>query len=128
MISKRSRQHYIFVVDDEQTIASSISIILRHRGFDTSSFIDPGEALEAAMSKAPDLLISDVVLPKFSGIELAIKIRGTHPRSKVLLFSGHASTSKMLDDANAKGHNFELLSKPIHPVDLMNRVYRKLGL
>jgi DNA-binding NtrC family response regulator len=122
-----SKQFRVFVVDDEFVIASSLELILRHKGFDAISFQAPHEALEAARFLAPDLLISDVVMPQFSGIELAIQIQKQSPDCKVLLFSGQAATAGMLEDARANGHNFEFLSKPVHPIDLLRRIAEATG-
>jgi DNA-binding NtrC family response regulator len=117
----------IFVIDDEHTIASTLSLILRHKGYDTTSFTDPIDALRAVESGAPDLLISDVVMPRLSGIELAIRIQESSPMCKVLLFSGQAVTSKLLEDARVIGHRFEVIAKPIHPTDLLQRIESELG-
>jgi DNA-binding response OmpR family regulator len=57
------------------------------KGFDATGFTDPVIALQVARSKALDLLISDVVMPGLSGIELAAKVKGV-ARSAVILFSG----------------------------------------
>ena len=112
----------VFVVDDEDVIATTLGMILRLRGFEAHSFNMPLEALRAAREMAPDLLISDVVMPLLSGIELAIQLREVCPDCKVLLFSGQASTANMLEAARATGHDFEVLAKPVHPTDLLNRI------
>jgi DNA-binding response OmpR family regulator len=44
------------------------------------------------------------------------------PDCKVLLFSGQATTADLLSAAKAKGHDFEVLLKPVHPKDLLNRL------
>ena len=117
------KQVRVFVVDDEDVIASSLAMILRFQGgFHATSFHEPLAALAAAQAESPDLLISDVVMPKMSGIELAIQLREACPQCKVLLFSGQAATSHLLDSARAKGYDFELLSKPVHPADLLARI------
>lgn len=120
----QSREHpYVFVVDDEEVIASSLATILKlHGGLRARSFTKPLEALEAARLEAPDLLISDVVMPELSGIDLAIQVRENCPCCKVLLFSGQASTAHLLDAASANGHDFELLLKPVHPADLLIKI------
>jgi DNA-binding NtrC family response regulator len=92
--------------------------------FDASPFTKPLEALRAACSEAPDLLVTDVVMPLLSGIELAIQVQERCPDCKVLLFSGQASASI---NTLSKGHNFELLSKPAHPTDLLKKIQVKLG-
>jgi DNA-binding response OmpR family regulator len=112
----------VFVVDDETVIANTLGVILRQQGFEAHSFNLPLEALSAAREMAPDLLISDVVMPLLSGIELAIQLRELCPNCKVLLFSGQAATASMLDSARASGHDFEVLAKPVHPADLLKRI------
>lgn len=115
-------QPRVFVVDDEPVIATTLGVILRQQGFEAHSFNLPLEALQAAREKAPDLLISDVVMPLLSGIELAIQLREFCPNCKVLLFSGQAATAGMLESARAAGHDFEVLAKPVHPTDLLKKI------
>jgi DNA-binding response OmpR family regulator len=112
----------VFVVDDEAVIATTLAVILRQQGFEATSFDLPLEALQAAHDNAPDLLISDVVMPVMSGIELAVQVREHCPDCKVLLFSGQAATANLLEKARAAGHDFELLSKPVHPSDLLAKI------
>lgn len=112
----------VFVVDDEFIIASTLATILQRNGFDAVSFTDPLEALSAAETQAPDLLITDVVMPGMSGIDLAIAVKKLSPQCKVLLFSGQAATANLLQEARTNGHDFELLSKPIHPTDLLKKI------
>jgi len=121
-MSQAHRKPYVFVVDDEELIASTLRMILRHAGFRARSFIEPLEALKAVRLEAPDLLISDVAMPLLSGIDLAIQVRELCPDCKVLLFSGQASTSHLLEAARANGHDFEVLLKPVHPTDLLTRI------
>jgi len=109
-------------VDDELIIASTLATILRMNGFDAESFTYPQEALRAAREKAPDLLISDVVMPGITGIELAILMLKLSPECKVLLFSGQAATADLLQAARDRGHNFEVLTKPIHPAEFLLKI------
>jgi DNA-binding NtrC family response regulator len=117
-----AKQLRVFVVDDEFVIASSLGLILRHKGFDAISFHSPLDALEAVRSQAPDLLISDVVMPQLSGIELAIRVQELCPNCKVLLFSGQAATAALLLTASERGHKFEVIAKPVHPTDLLRKI------
>ena len=109
----------VFVVDDEGTISSTLAAILRLSGYRAESFTNPLEALSRTMEAPPDLLISDVVMPQMSGVELAIQIRALCSSCKILLFSGQAATADFLTQAREDGHDFQLLSKPIHPKDLL---------
>lgn len=118
-VPKRPESISVFVVDDEHVIATTVAMILKTSGFNAKAFFEPREALQAALLAAPDLLISDVVMPGMSGIDLAIEIQKNCPNCSVLLFSGQAATAELLGAANQAGHNFKLLSKPIHPTDLL---------
>ena len=90
------KQHRIFVVDDEEIIATSLAMILQKSGFEATSFTHPLKALEASGSESPDLLISDVMMPELNGIDLAIRMKEICPECKVLLFSGQANTHQKL--------------------------------
>ena len=116
------RQFRIFVVDDEQVISSTLAMILQRNGFDAVSFTEPLQVLKAADQQPPDLLISDVVMPELSGIDLAVQMQASHPSCRVLLFSGQAATANLLDIARGNGHNFEVLSKPIHPTEFLQKI------
>ncbi len=112
----------VFVVDDEDVIASSLATILCRAGFDAKPFTEPLMALKTADFEAPDLLISDVVMPGISGIDLAIQIQERCRSCKVLMFSGQAATADLLEKARASGHDFEVLLKPVHPRDLLSKI------
>ena len=112
----------VFVVDDEPTIASTVAQILALTGFDAKPFTDALEALGAAFIEPPNLLISDVVMPQMSGVDLAIQVKRQCPDCKVLLFSGQAATADMLKVARLNGYDFELLTKPVHPTDLLKQI------
>ena len=116
----------VLVVDDERAIADTLTKILSRSGFAAMAAYDAETALETALLVPPQMLISDVVLPGLSGIDLAIALREKIPDCKVLLFSGMAATAGLLAEANRAGHSFQLLSKPIHPSDLLAHVSTSL--
>jgi DNA-binding NtrC family response regulator len=117
-----SNERRVFVVDDERLIAWSLAMILRQSGFATESFTDPLEALEAARGEAPDLLISDVVMPQMSGIDLAVRIKAMYPECKVLLFSGQPYLNDVRGATEIVRHNFEVLEKPMQPREFLAKV------
>jgi CheY-like chemotaxis protein len=126
VLTKKKRP-VVLVVDDERVIADSLSIILSKNGFSTMTAYDGASALNLAMTGAPDLLISDVMMPGMTGIELAITLSQVVPRCKVLLFSGQAATVDLLQEARSSGHEFTTLTKPIHPTDMLLRISECLG-
>jgi DNA-binding NtrC family response regulator len=119
------RQLRVFVVDDHDVIASSLAMILRFQGgFHATSFTDSVEALRASELEAPDLLITDVIMPRLSGIDLAMQLVRRCEHCKVLLFSGQMVSAETLGPARADGYNFEVLIKPVHPATLLSTIQR----
>ncbi len=116
----------VLVVDDESAIADTLTEILSRSGYAATAAYDGTDALETALLTPPELLITDVVLPGMSGIELAITIKRIFPDCKILLFSGQAATTDLLANAKNAGHHFTLLNKPVHPKDLLARVSASL--
>ena len=112
----------VLVVDDERIIADTLAMILNQSGFDARATYSGEKAVELASSFAPDMLITDVIMADLNGIDAAIKIRSLLPNIKVLLFSGQAATADLLEKARAHGHEFEILAKPVHPQDLLNKL------
>lgn len=112
----------ILVVDDEQRIADTLALILQSNGYETTAAYDGESALAQSSRIQPDLLLTDVVMPGMNGIELALAVSEKFPKCKVLLFSGQAATADLLERARKQGCNFPLLSKPVHPEDLLKRV------
>jgi CheY-like chemotaxis protein len=112
----------VLIVDDEKVIADTLSIILTHAGLITMTAYDGQSALRMANAITPALLLTDVVMPGLTGVELAIMLRQSIPDLKVLLFSGQASTVDLLDKARHSGHHFTALTKPVHPTDMLKRI------
>jgi DNA-binding response OmpR family regulator len=115
-------RHSILVVDDESAIADTMTEILSRSGYLAMTAYDAEEALETALVTPPELLITDVMLPGMSGIELAITMRRIFPDCKILLCSGQAIALDLHASAQSKGHNFTLLTKPIHPREMLAHV------
>jgi DNA-binding NtrC family response regulator len=126
MISEASKQHRIFIVDEEYLAASILAQLLCDEGLDAHSFGEPLQALEAASLGPPDLLISDVDVPPLSGIEFATRMQAQAPDCKILLFSTHAGTNHMLQASAAAGSGFALLFAPVVLSQLLDQVNRLL--
>jgi CheY-like chemotaxis protein len=120
MVISERQSLRIFVVDDEEFIAHSLAHILRKEGFDVTAFTNPLNALEHMKLAEPDLLISDVMMPQLSGIELARQTQTLAAECKVLLFS--AAADDLLREAGGEGLGFRLLPKPLHPTALLDEI------
>lgn len=112
----------VMVADDERVIADTLAAILNLSGFEALAVYSGEKAVEIAPEFKPAVLISDVIMDRLSGIDAAIEIRKLFPDTKIVLFSGHAATSDLLEQAHACGLEFEILAKPVHPEDLLARL------
>ena len=112
----------ILVVDDERRIADTLGEILEMSGFQVATAYDGWEALEAVVRFHPDYLLSDVLMPRMNGVELAIAIQKMFPSARILLFSGQAGISEILLEGQKRGFEFELIAKPVHPLRLIERL------
>lgn len=112
----------VLVADDERLIADTIAIILNSSGYCACAVYSGEMAIGKASSFLPDMLISDVVMGGISGVEAAVEISAMLPRCKILLVSGQAVASDLLQKAREQGHTFEMLVKPVHPKDLLDRL------
>lgn len=123
-VSMTKTKRLIYVVDDEATIANTLALILEGSGFEAVPFTEPIQALRAAESRCPDILITDVSMPMMNGIDLSIQFKAIYPACRILLFSGAMRTAGLLADAERKGHNFKILAKPVHPKELLAKLER----
>ena len=105
----------VLVVDDEPLIANTLVAILRKQNYAATAAYNAEEALASAKIIPPDYLITDILMPRRTGIDLAIAIKDSVPGCKVLLFSGHVNVIHLEDDPRCAAYDFPMLSKPIQP-------------
>jgi CheY-like chemotaxis protein len=115
----------VLVVDDEPLLADSLALILTEAGFEARAAYGGQAALTFARETQPSFLITDIQMPGMNGLELAITVASELPECGVLLFSGHA-TEQDLAAARAKGYDFPLLTKPVHPEEIIRHVREQL--
>ncbi|MGB7136013.1 MAG: response regulator [Acidobacteriaceae bacterium] len=112
----------VLIADDERIIADTLSLILNQSGFEAATAYNGAKAVETARTFLPGIFLADVVMPGMSGIEAAIRICAMIPECRVLLLSGQAATADLLRDARQRGHDFEVLLKPVHPTLLIQHL------
>jgi DNA-binding response OmpR family regulator len=112
----------VLVVDDERLIADTMTEILKRSGFNAVCAYDGLSALELALQVHPDFVVTDVVMPHMNGVELAIAVRKALPATEILLLSGQAGITEIVEGGRKEGFLFELIAKPIHPEKLLQRL------
>jgi CheY-like chemotaxis protein len=120
------RQARILVVDNEQMIALALSAILQKQGYAVATAFSGEQAIAIAADFIPDLLVSEIYMGAMNGVESATQITGKLPNCSVLFLSGFASISDVLKIA-PKRLVYSFMSKPMHPLDLLNAIAYKLS-
>src|ERR1700685_2703763 len=78
----------VFIVDDDPSVRSALSIVLNAEGFTTTGFADGESFLVEARAQTPACVLIDVHLPGLSGIDLLKKIDAHHYPAQILIISG----------------------------------------
>ena len=117
----------VLVVDDARTIADTLAQILNLNGFQAVAAYSGEHALQLAGVHHFDHLVSDVVMDGMNGIEAAIAICSLLPKCTVLLMSGNNDTARILSEAEGRGHSFDILAKPFHPLAVIDKLRDSSG-
>lgn len=111
----------VLIVDDEPIIADSLVAILEAHGCHARATYTAEGAATAADEFQPHAVISDVMMPGMSGLDLADWLEENHPACKVLLISGNLDTAEMLLESHRSGCRI-ILPKPIRPEEVLRFV------
>jgi DNA-binding NtrC family response regulator len=113
----------VLVLDDERVIADVLSIVLSQSGYDARPAYNHSTAVAIAREFRPHLLITGFNNAcEKNGCETAIEVLGLLPDCNVLISSGQAATAIALEDYRRRGYDFDVLAKPVHPDDLLEKV------
>ncbi len=107
-----NRAPKVLVVDDEATMRDVLEMRLQEWGFEVVLASDAEEAESLVKKEDPDLVLSDVVMPGTSGLELLKSLKGSRPERPVVLLTAHG-TVEMAVDAIKEGA-LDFLTKPIN--------------
>ncbi len=109
----------ILVVEDEPTILSAVVTRLRAEDFQVDTAVDGPSAVAAATATAPDLVVLDVMLPGFDGLEVCRRIQAVHP-IPVLMLTARSDETDMLIGLGVGADDY--LTKPFSMRELVARV------
>src|SRR5260221_4565256 len=114
----------ILVVDDERAIQDSLAWCLRTDGHEVQTAEDGEEAMAIMASQHFDVVISDIIMPGVSGLDLLRRSRALHPRTLVVLITAYATLETAAEALRDGASDYVL--KPFKFDDLRSRVPRLL--
>jgi DNA-binding response OmpR family regulator len=117
----------VLVVEDDPTILQLLEVNFEMEGFTVLRATDGRFGLQAARDGRPDVIVSDVMMPNMSGIELVVALK-EDPATRhipVILLSAKAQGTDVRQGLDAGAD--EYVTKPFEPLDLVARVNALLG-
>lgn len=112
---------HVLIVDDDAAFADTLVSLLNGSGLDAKAVYSGREAIESALRSLPDFVLMDVIMEGIDGVDAAIAICEILPVPRVLLISGHPDAHQRLTKGSVRGHDFELLMKPVQFAWLLER-------
>jgi len=107
----------ILVVDDEEALRATISQVLADEGYTVTVAANGAEALEIYQKEPFCLVMTDIVMPQFSGIELLNAIKAINPGAQIIVMTSYASLDTALAALRAGAYDY--LTKPFEDIDLI---------
>src|SRR6266545_8088618 len=113
-------QNTILVVDDEDPLRLSLSLILQKENYRVETAANAKDALEYLQLHKYDLMFLDLNLPGMSGIDLLVEIHRQVPHMPVLILTAHAALESAIQAIRLGARDY--LVKPVEPVLILTRV------
>ena len=119
MLSMPHQGRRVLVVDDEPNIADTLVRILKLKGFEVAVAYSGEVAVAMVPTFRPDIAILDVMLCGLNGLDAASMIVVQRPSCRIVLFSGHPDTAKLVETGETP---FEVFPKPMRPEHLLQHL------
>ena len=111
-------QEKVLIVEDEENERTGMAELVRAWGYDTETASDGVEGLERTESWAPGIVITDLKMPRMSGMELLERIAAQPQQVAVILLTAQGSVDAAV--AAMKVGAFDFIEKPVNPTRLRN--------
>jgi DNA-binding response OmpR family regulator len=116
----------VLLADDDQLLASLLNFRLKKGGYEVNYCSDGKEVKEFLNTQLPDIIVSDIMMPYFSGIELIDYVRNELKSKTPIIIISSAGNEQNVLSAFELGAN-DFISKPVSPTELLVRIARELN-
>ncbi|MGB5238546.1 MAG: response regulator transcription factor [Flavobacteriaceae bacterium] len=115
----------ILLAEDDELLASLLTYRLKKAGYEVITVFDGQEVKDQLAQKVPDIIVSDIMMPYFSGIELIDYVRNELGSGVPIIIISSAGNEENVLSAFELGAN-DFIAKPVSPSELLVRVNREL--
>nr|HDM59204.1 sigma-54-dependent Fis family transcriptional regulator [Bacillota bacterium] len=114
----------ILVVDDNPTIRSSLTAVLRDEGYEVSAVSDARETFAFLEKTVPAVILLDIWLPGASGMEVLKRVKQDHPEVTVIVISGHGTIDLAVQSMKLGAYGF--IEKPLSLENILQQIQHAL--
>ena len=119
-MTNATNEHRILVVDDEPSIVDAVATALRYEGYEVDEASNGRDALGAVMTREPDLVVLDWMLPDVDGLEVGRRLRSQGFKTAILFLTAKDATENKVEALRAGGDDY--VTKPFSLAEVVARV------
>jgi CheY-like chemotaxis protein len=117
----------VLVVDDDEGVRDLLSLLAKKEGYRVETAADGEEGRRKAMKLAPDLIVLDLMLPRYGGFELLRQLQSTElARVPIVVVTGRYTDQSTADMIRQESNVVELLEKPVKSARFLHALQRIL--
>jgi two-component system, OmpR family, alkaline phosphatase synthesis response regulator PhoP len=109
----------ILVIEDDRSLREGLALNFKLHGYDVLTAADGEEGMEQAFDARPDLIVLDIMLPGYSGLEILAELRKRHEDVPVLILSARDSIKNKVDGLGLGADDY--MTKPFQLPELLAR-------
>ena len=113
----------ILIIEDDKLIIKILDFVLKKEGYETFISNDGNDGIEKIGSIQPDLVITDVMMPYKSGLEITAYSKKNFPETPVIIVSALGKEDQTVIEGFKLGVD-DFIAKPFNPIELVLRVKR----
>jgi DNA-binding NtrC family response regulator len=115
----------LLIVEDEDTLCESLQRVFQRAGYEVDRALSAESAFTLLENKSYDLIITDIILPGISGIELLTTYKKRNPKQRVMVITAYASLATAVEAIKAGACDF--IMKPLMHDEMKRAVRKALG-
>jgi DNA-binding response OmpR family regulator len=117
----------ILIVDDDESVRELIEFVVKKEGFKVEKAVDGEEALQRSRQGSPDLILLDLMLPKFGGFEVLRELQSEETAGiPIIVITGRYTERSTSDMIKQEPNVRDFIEKPVKPQALAAAIHRVL--
>ncbi|MBF2709881.1 response regulator transcription factor [Flavobacterium soyangense] len=113
----------ILIIEDDNLIIKILEFILKKEGYEIYIAKDGNQGIEEISIVKPDLIITDIMMPYKSGLEITAYVKKNHPTIPIIIVSALGKEDQTVIEGFKLGVD-DFIAKPFNPIELVLRVKR----